>query len=140
MFSEKLVKLRKSKGYSQEALAEKLGVSRQTVAKWEAGDSLPDLGLAGAVARVFGVTLDSLTDDSAAPGIPPGKYAFGAVKMGERGQIVIPKRCREVFGLEPGDLLMILGDIERGIAMMKVSPEMFRVFDEPDDTALEDEV
>lgn len=133
MFSEKLAKLRKSRGYSQEALAEKLGVSRQTVAKWEAGDSLPDLGLAGSVARIFDVTLDSLTDDCASPGIPAGKYAFGAVKMGERGQIVIPKKCREVFGLEPGDMLMILGDIERGIAMMKVTQDMFRVFDAPDD-------
>ena len=42
MFSEKLQKLRKARGYSQETLAEKLGVSRQTVAKWEAGESLPD--------------------------------------------------------------------------------------------------
>jgi AbrB family looped-hinge helix DNA binding protein len=133
MFSEKLLKLRKAKGYSQEALAEKLGVSRQTVAKWEAGDSVPDLGLSASIARVFGVTLDSLTDDCASPGIPVGKYAFGAVKMGERGQIVIPKKCREVFGLEPGDMLMILGDIERGIAMMKVTQDMFRVFDAPDD-------
>lgn len=133
MFSEKLLKLRKAKGYSQEALAEKLGVSRQTVAKWEAGDSVPDLGLSASIARVFGVTLDSLADNDLQNGVPAGKYVFGAVKMGERGQIVIPKKCREVFGLEPGDMLMILGDIERGIAMMKVTQDMFRVFDAPDD-------
>jgi len=133
MFSEKLAKLRKSRGYSQETLAEKLGVSRQTVAKWEAGDSQPDLSLAAAIAGVFGVSLDSLTDNIPGHCTPTGKYAFGAVKMGERGQIVIPKKCREVFGLEPGDMLMILGDIDRGIAMMKVTPDMFRVFDAPDE-------
>ena len=139
MFSEKLQKLRKARGYSQETLAEKLGVSRQTVAKWEAGESLPDLGLAASVARVFGVTLDSLTDNHPGFGTPTGKFAFGTVKMGERGQIVIPKQCREVFGLEPGDMLMILGDIERGIAMMKVTQDMFRIFDEPDGAAMEED-
>lgn len=138
MFSEKLAKLRKSRGYSQETLAEKLGVSRQTVAKWEAGDSVPDLELAASVSRVFGVSLDSLTDNISGHCTPAGKYAFGAVRMGERGQIVIPKQCREVFGLEPGDMLMILGDIERGIAMMKVTQDMFRVFDAPDESPEEE--
>lgn len=138
MFSEKLAKLRKSRGYSQETLAEKLGVSRQTVAKWEAGDSLPDLELAASVSRVFGVSLDSLTDNVSGHCTPDGKYAFGAVRMGERGQIVIPKQCREVFGLEAGDLLMILGDIERGIAMMKVTQDMFRIFDAPDESPEEE--
>ena len=138
MFSEKLAKLRKSRGYSQEALAEKLGVSRQTVAKWEAGDSVPDLELAASVSRVFGVSLDSLTDNVSGHCTPDGKYAFGAVRMGERGQIVIPKQCREVFGLEAGDLLMILGDIERGIAMMKVTQDMFRIFDAPDESPEEE--
>ena len=42
-FHEKLVKLRKSKGYTQEELAEKPGVSRQAVARWEAGDTTPDM-------------------------------------------------------------------------------------------------
>ena len=138
MFSEKLAKLRKSRGYSQETLAEKLGVSRQTVAKWEAGDSVPDLELAASVSRVFGVSLDSLTDNVSGHCTPDGKYAFGAVRMGERGQIVIPKQCREVFGLEAGDLLMILGDIERGIAMMKVTQDMFRIFDAPDESPEEE--
>ena len=138
MFSEKLAKLRKSRGYSQETLAEKLGVSRQTVAKWEAGDSVPDLELAASVSRVFGVSLDSLTDNVSGHCTPDGKYAFGAVRMGERGQIVFPKQCREVFGLEAGDLLMILGDIERGIAMMKVTQDMFRIFDAPDESPEEE--
>ena len=47
---------------------------------------------------------------------PPGKYAW-TVKVGEKGQFVIPKEAREVFNIHPGDTLIILGDIERGIAI-----------------------
>ena len=48
-----------------------------------------------------------------------GKYVFGTVRVGERGQIVIPKQCREVFNIKTGDTLLILGDEERGIGIMK---------------------
>lgn len=48
-----------------------------------------------------------------------GKYVFGTVRVGERGQIVIPKQCREVFNIKAGDTLLILGDEERGIGIMK---------------------
>ena len=47
-----------------------------------------------------------------------GKYIFGVVKMGERGQIVIPKEAREQYDIKAGDSLMVLGD-EKGIAMLK---------------------
>ena len=46
------------------------------------------------------------------------KYIFGVVKVGERGQIVLPKEAREVYGIKAGDSLMVLGD-EKGIAMLK---------------------
>ena len=49
---------------------------------------------------------------------PMGKYAWTA-KVGEKGQIVIPKEAREVFGIRPGDTLLVLGDIERGLALVK---------------------
>ena len=45
-----------------------------------------------------------------------GKYAWTAT-VGEKGQIVIPKQARELFGIKPGDTLLLLGDIERGIAI-----------------------
>ena len=44
---------------------------------------------------------------------------FGSVKVGERGQIVIPKEAREIFGIKPGDLLLVLGDEARGLALVK---------------------
>lgn len=47
---------------------------------------------------------------------PPGKYAW-SVKVGEKGQFVIPKEARELFDIHPGDTLILLGDVERGIAI-----------------------
>ena len=47
-----------------------------------------------------------------------GKYIFGVVKVGDKGQIVIPKDARQVYGIKPGDALIMLGD-ERGIALIK---------------------
>jgi AbrB family looped-hinge helix DNA binding protein len=47
---------------------------------------------------------------------PKGKYAWTAT-VGEKGQIVIPKQAREIFGIKPGDTLILLGDEKRGIAI-----------------------
>ena len=47
---------------------------------------------------------------------PEGKYAWTAT-VGEKGQIVIPKQARDVFGIKPGDTLLLLGDEKRGIAI-----------------------
>ena len=47
---------------------------------------------------------------------PEGKYAWTAT-VGEKGQIVIPKQAREIFGISPGDTLLLLGDEKRGIAI-----------------------
>ncbi len=49
-------------------------------------------------------------------GVPKGKYAW-TVTVGEKGQIVIPKQAREVFGIRPGDNLVLLGDEKRGLAI-----------------------
>ncbi len=47
---------------------------------------------------------------------PPGKYAW-TVKVGEKGQFVIPKEARDLFDIQPGDTLILFGDAERGIAI-----------------------
>ena len=122
MIHENIAALRRRAGLSQEAVAERVGVSRQTVAKWESGESAPDIARAGELAQLFSVSLDDLvnTPPDAAGGIPPrGKYMFGIVTIGERGQIVIPARARQVFGLKPGDELLVLGDIGQGIALCR---------------------
>ena len=47
-----------------------------------------------------------------------GKYIFGVVKVGDRGQIVIPKDAREIYGIKAGDSLLVLGD-KKGMAVVK---------------------
>ena len=49
---------------------------------------------------------------------PEGKF-MATVKVGEKGQIVIPKGAREMFDIKPGDTLLLLADIDRGIAIMR---------------------
>ncbi len=124
MIGQNIHHLRTITAMTQEELAEKVGVARQTVAKWESGDAIPDLDNAAALAKLFGVSLDDLVnhdEESLGFPIPPrGKHIFGVVRMGERGQLVIPKRAREVFGLKPGSELLMLGDESQGIALQKV--------------------
>lgn len=47
-----------------------------------------------------------------------GKYIFGVVKVGEKGQIVIPRDARKVYDIKPGDALLLLGD-QKGMALVK---------------------
>ena len=49
---------------------------------------------------------------------PDGKHIFGTVKVGEKGQIVIPKEARDIFGIKPGDSLMLIGDEATGLAVI----------------------
>lgn len=58
---------------------------------------------------------------------PEGKHLFGLVKIGDKGQIVIPKEARDVFGLKPGDQLLLIGDEKQGMAL--VDPAMIGLFE-----------
>ena len=60
-----------------------------------------------------------------------GKYIFGVVKVGEKGQIVIPRDARKIYDIKPGDTLMMLGD-QRGMALLKTE-----VFQNAIDQAME---
>ncbi len=53
-----------------------------------------------------------------------GKYMFGTAKVGERGQIVIPKEARDLFGIKPGDTLLVLGDTKQGLALVNLNSEL----------------
>ncbi len=47
-----------------------------------------------------------------------GKYIFGVVKVGDKGQVVIPRDARKQYDIKPGDALLVLGD-QRGMALLK---------------------
>lgn len=65
--AERIQELRKQRGYSQEELAEKVGVSRQAVSKWESEQSMPDLDKIIALSEIFGVTTDHLLKGTEMP-------------------------------------------------------------------------
>ena len=126
MFADNLISLRKLHNLSQEELAEKINVSRQTLSKYETGESLPDIEKCKALAEVFDVSIDDLINYEAASAddlgfsVPPkGKHVFGLVKVGDKGQIVIPAKARKIFDIQPGDNLIVLGDEGQGLALIK---------------------
>ncbi|MBQ8786363.1 MAG: helix-turn-helix transcriptional regulator [Oscillospiraceae bacterium] len=116
--------LRARERYSMEDIAEIIGVSRQSVAKWESGETLPDIDKCVKLAKLYKVTLDDLVnatveelqyeDDE-----EKGKYCFGVVKM-QDGKVIVPDKAKEVFKLDEGDALMFLGDKKKGMALFKV--------------------
>jgi len=124
MLKENLMQLRNVHGYSQEEIADKIGISRQAYAKWESGVTVPDIDKCEKLAEIYGVSLDSLVRQEAEDGqgksLPPapkGKNIWGSVFVSERGQIVIPKAAREKFNIQPGSRLIVLSD-ENGIALI----------------------
>ena len=124
MFSENIVRLRKINQMTQEDIAEAVGVSRQAVAKWESGETIPDLEKCKLLAELFGVSLVDLAnyepEENMGLDVPPkGKHIFGMVTVGDKGQIVIPAKARKLFDISPGDQLIVLGDESQGMAIIK---------------------
>lgn len=126
MISKNLKYMRKKLGLSQEELAEKIEVTRQSVAKWENGETLPDIMKCRELSILFDTTIDNFInypfeDETLVESENDGKYVFGIVKVGKKGQIVIPKHARTVFEVESGDRLLVLGDTKKGgIALAKI--------------------
>jgi AbrB family looped-hinge helix DNA binding protein len=124
MFKENLIHLRKMKQMTQEDVAEIAGVSRQAVAKWESGETIPDLEKCRLLAEAFEVSLDDLanfeSEENLGLEVPPkGKHLFGMVTVGDKGQIVIPAKARKLFDISTGDQLVVLGDETQGLAIIK---------------------
>lgn len=125
MLKDNLIILRNYKGASQEQIAEVVGISRQAYAKWEKGETVPDVEKCAKLAQYYEVSIDSLlnfeTHQSGmiVPPAPKGKHIFGTTVINDRGQIVIPKDARDLMGIQKGDRLVILGDEEQGLALIK---------------------
>ena len=125
-----LIFLRKSNHMTLEQVADHINVSRQAVAKWESGGSIPDLLNCAALADLYDVSVDDLVYfDGGAEKVsiaPKGKHFFGTTVIGERGQSVIPKQARNLLNLKPGDTLAVLGDENPGTKGIALIPsELF---------------
>ena len=136
MVGENIIFLRKRNGMTQEALSERINVSRQTVAKWERGESEPDCSSLMRLSTLFNVTIDALVgnveEDQKMIGVAPkGKYFFGMAKIGEDGSIVLPQKALDIFNLSVGSELAVLGDEDRGFALVpkKQITDMFSLVD-----------
>ena len=123
---QRLRDLREDQDMSQTDLAKILHMSQTGYSKYETGESLPDIEKCRLLAEAFSVTMDDLIsydkndEDNLGYGVPPrGKHIFGLVKVGEKGQIVIPAKARKIFDIAPGDNLIVLGDEGQGIALIK---------------------
>lgn len=124
MLKDNLILLRNVNGFSQEEIAEKIGISRQAYAKWETGATVPDIEKCKKLADTYGTTIDSLIETRTIDGektiLPPpkGKNIWGSVTINERGQLIIPKAVREIFKLSGGQRLIVLTDEKEGIALV----------------------
>ncbi len=116
-----LKRLRIINNLTQEDIAEKLGVTRQAVAKWERGETKPDIESCIKLADLYQMTVDRLLRQYDQPeNDGDGRYLFGIVKINDKGQITLPVECRKMFRLEPGDNMIVLADEDKGIALVKV--------------------
>ncbi len=116
--------MRKMRKMTQEDLAEQVGVTRQAIAKWESGETIPDLEKCRLLAEAFGISLDDLANYEPEQNLgldmpPKGKHLFGMVTVGDKGQIVIPAKARKLFNISSGDELVVLGDESQGMAIIK---------------------
>ena len=119
--SEKILRLRTQKGLSQLELAEQLGVSRQSVSKWETGQSVPDLDKLIKLSDLFGVTVDELVREGERPQPPqPETPPPQVVYIRERRSLTSTQRagiCVEAAGL----ILALLGVVGFGGVPAKLS-------------------
>ena len=125
MIGDNIKFYRKKNQLTQDDIAEACNVTRQAVSKWENGETIPDIEKCDRLASFYGIKLDALMhydekvgNTKMAPP-PEGKFLWGTVKLGNRGQIVIPKEARDKYGFQEGSRLVVLGD-EDGIALIQV--------------------
>lgn len=124
--TENLNLLRQKHGYTLEALAEIISVSRQTIAKWEAGDSYPDIMNCTKLATLYKISLDELVNKPLKEAMSDefsieGGRICGVVDISEEGTICIPDIVMEMFEVQRGDKLLLLADKKQGLALVKCS-------------------
>ena len=123
--AENLRMLRQKFGYTLEGVAEIIGVSRQSVAKWEAGESSPDVLNCVRLATLFKVTLDELITldltDLMTRKDSDGDKLMGTITVDPEGRIKLPDQAMEMFGIVPGGKILLLADKHQGMAIVNCS-------------------
>ena len=124
--AENLKVLRYKSGYTLESLAEIISVSRQTVSKWETGDSVPDIVNCTKLASLYKVSLDELVYRPLKAVVIndfsiEGSCICGVVDLSQEGTIHIPDSVLEMFDIHRGDKILLLADKKQGMALMKCS-------------------
>lgn len=114
MLSEKIYTLRRKSGLSQEQLAEKIGVSRQAISKWEGGLSTPELDKLKALSEYFQVTMDELICDQMSSAFPDEVKQAKAPAADNRSKIGIILCLIGAFGLVLFSILMIINPSAAG--------------------------
>ena len=118
--------LRYKSGYTLENLAEIISVSRQTVSKWEAGDSLPDVVNCVKLASLYKISLDELVNRPLKGAlnehfpVESGRIC-GVLEISAEGTIPVPETVMEMFDIARGQKMLLLADKEKGIALVKCS-------------------
>lgn len=124
--ADNLKYLRYQNGYTLEALAQIISVSRQSVAKWESGDSLPDILNCAKLATLYKISLDELVcrplkNTVANDFAPDGNRICGVLEISGEGEIRIPDAVMDLFTIRRGDKVLLLADQNQGIALVKCS-------------------
>lgn len=121
--AENLRILRLKSGRTLEEVADIIDVSRQAVAKWENGDSYPDIDKCVRLAKIYNVSLDALVNKSIVRLLKEStkdeRYIFGVTKVREDGSILLPRNAIDVLELKTDDALMVFGDKNQGLAIIK---------------------
>ncbi len=121
--SENLKVLRIRSGRTLENVAEIIDVSRQTVSKWESGESYPDIEKCVKLSRLYNVSLDALVNkpiqELVREGADRNRYVFGVTKLNGDRMIKLPERAVELFEIGENDILLVVGDKEQGMAIVK---------------------
>ena len=121
---ENLKRLRSKYNYTLENVAEFIGVSRQSVSKWEKGETYPDIENCLMLSKLYKVTIDALVKNYIEPmeeNSDNQQFVCEALTVGVNGQINLPQKSRKLFGINEGDTLILLCDSKKGMALVKSS-------------------
>jgi len=121
--AENLRLLRTRRGDSLEAVAEIIGVSRQAVAKWESGETYPDIVNCLRLARLYKISLDELVAAQLQPAVEEKQEkVMGMARLSDSYGLTLPQNIVTLFDIQAGENLLLLADKQQGIALVKCPP------------------